>query len=166
MLRPAGPAPDRLATTLARLAALVGPENVGAPAAIDSWREQAVAVTPYVPPTAPPADAATATAATRLTVRRKRPPEEIEVIMGRDGPTALRGSETTARVLVTAGPYRLSGEWWQPPAAAATSDDTTNDDAPGGWAHEYWDVHASDGAVYRLHRDARDGRFYLDGYYD
>jgi len=27
-------------------------------------------------------------------------------------------------------------------------------------------VHASDGAVYRLHRDGRDGRFYLDGYYD
>ena len=168
MLRPAGPAPDRLATTLARLAALVGPENVGAPATVDSWREQAVAVTPYVPPAAPPADAlaaTTATPSTRLTVRRKRPPEEIEVIMGRDGPTALRGSETTARVLVTAGPYRLSGEWWQPPATAAAASEP-NEDAPGGWAHEYWDVHASDGAVYRLHRDARDGRFYLDGYYD
>ena len=55
ILRPAGPAPDRLATTLARLAALVGPENVGAPATVDSWREEAVAVTPYVPPAAPPA---------------------------------------------------------------------------------------------------------------
>ena len=172
MLRPAGPAPDRLATTLARLAALVGPENVGAPATVDSWREQAVAVTPYVPPAAPPAGALATTVAApamRLTVRRKRPPEEIEVILGRDGPTALRGSETTARVLVTAGPYRLSGEWWQPPAtasAAATASADPNSDAPGGWAHEYWDVHASDGAVYRLHRDARDGRFYLDGYYD
>jgi protein ImuB len=163
MLRPAGPAPDRLATTLARLAALVGPENVGAPATVDSWREQAVAVTPYVPPAAPVAGSTAAgpSPATRLTVRRKRPPEEIEVIMGRDGPTALRGSETTARVLVTAGPYRLSGEWWQPSAT-----DPNGDGPPGGWAHEYWDVHASDGAVYRLHRDARDGRFYLDGYYD
>jgi protein ImuB len=167
MLRPAGPAPDRLATTLARLTALVGPDNVGAPATVDSWREQAVAVTPYAPPAAPPAGDAAAppSAATRLTIRRRRPPEEIEVIMGRDGPTALRGSETTARVLISAGPYRLSGEWWQPAAAAAAAGEA-NDEGPGGWAHEYWDVHASDGAVYRLHRDARDGRFYLDGYYD
>ena len=38
ILRPSGPAPNRLAATLARLAALVGPENVGTPAAVDSWR--------------------------------------------------------------------------------------------------------------------------------
>ena len=38
ILRPAGPAPDRLAAVIARLAALVGPDNVGAPAAEDTWR--------------------------------------------------------------------------------------------------------------------------------
>ena len=47
ILRPAGPAPDRLAATIARLAALVGPDNVGAPAVEDSWREEAIAVTPF-----------------------------------------------------------------------------------------------------------------------
>ena len=47
ILRPTGPAPNRLAVTLARLAALVGPENVGAPAAVDSWREETIAVKPY-----------------------------------------------------------------------------------------------------------------------
>ena len=47
-LRPAGPAPDRLAATLARLAALVGPENVGAPQAPDTWREEAIAVAPLL----------------------------------------------------------------------------------------------------------------------
>ncbi|HVV15949.1 MAG TPA: DNA polymerase Y family protein [Polyangia bacterium] len=153
ILRPAGPAPNRLAVTLARLAALVGPENVGAPAAVDSWREETIAVKPYtaVPTPAPDAPAA---GELSLSLRRRRPPEEIEVLMGRDGPTALRGNETTARVLIAAGPYRLSGEWWQDSASG------------GSWAREYWDVHASDGAVYRLHRDARDGRFYLDGYYD
>jgi protein ImuB len=154
ILRPAGPAPDRLATTLARLAALVGPENVGAPVVVDSWREEAVSLAPY--PAAPAT--VTVTPGCALTIRRKRPPEEIEVLMGRDGPIALHGKETTARVLVAAGPYRLSGEWWQlnPGATSETA----------GWAREYWDVHASDGAVYRLHRDGRDGRFYLDGYYD
>jgi protein ImuB len=187
MLRPAGPAPDRLATTLARLAALVGPENVGTPATVDSWREEAAAVAayapdavapPFTPAGAPPAPSAGAPPGreARLTIRRFRPPEEIEVLMGRDGPTALHGKELAARVLVAAGPYRLSGEWWRPSAVAIADSDGDDGDSnsrdgnskggPGGWAREYWDVHASDGAVYRLHRDGRDGRFYLDGYYD
>ncbi len=87
-----------------------------------------------------------------MTIRRTRPPEEIEVLMGRNEPTALRGKQTTARVLVAAGPYRMSGEWW--------------DDERGGFAREYWNVHASDGAIYRIHRDCRDGRWFLDGYFD
>jgi len=154
-LRPAGPAPDRLAATLARLAALVGPENVGAPHAPDTWREEAVAVVPYGA-AAIRVSSASAPVATKgaLAVRRFRPPEEIEVLMGRDGPTALRGSETTARVLIAAGPYRLHGEWWRQP------------EEDGDFSRDYWDVHASDGAVYRLHQDQRSGRWFLDGYYD
>jgi len=154
ILRPSGPAPNRLAVTLARLAALVGPENVGAPTPVDSWREEAIAVKEYAPSPAAGDAAPPSQTELPLSLRRRRPPEEIEVLMGRDGPTALRGVETTARVLIAAGPYHLSGEWWQDAASG------------GSWAREYWDVHASDGAVYRLHRDARDGRFYLDGYYD
>jgi hypothetical protein len=74
--------------------------------------------------------------------------------MGRDGPTALRGKETTARVMIAAGPYRLSGEWWR------------TIEEGGDFSRDYWDVHASDGAVYRLHQNQSDGRWYLDGYYD
>ncbi len=151
-LRPAGPAPDRLAATLARLAALVGPENVGAPQAPDTWREEAIAVAPYSVTGAPRTPESAARSA--LAVRRFRPAQEIEVLMGRDGPTALRGTETTARVLIAAGPYRLRGEWWRPP------------EEDGDFARDYWDVHASDGAVYRLHQDSRSGRWFLDGYYD
>ena len=185
ILRPAGPAPDRLAATIARLAALVGPDNVGAPAAEDTWREEAIAVTTYEParPDGPltltlsplrgarangrgDPSAANETSSfpmgedePRLTIRRRRPPEEIEMLLDREGPAAFRGRETTARVLVAAGPYRLSGEWWRegPANDAATE---------RGYAREYWDVHASDGAVYRVHQDRRDGRWYLDGYYD
>ena len=149
LFRPAGPSPDRLATMLARLAALVGPDNVGAPATVDTWREEAAAIAAFSSRN----DRQTATAkpnAPTLTIRRRRPPEAIEVLMGRDQPTALRGKETTARILVAAGPYRLSGEWW--------------DD--GGWAREYWNVHASDGAVYRIHQDQKSGQWFLDGYFD
>jgi protein ImuB len=151
--RPAGPAPDRLAATLARLAALVGPENVGAPRAVDSWREESVAVTAFAV-SSPARAQETAAAQGALAVRRFRPAQEIDVIMGRDGPTALRGSATTARVLIAAGPYRLHGEWWRPP------------EEDGDFSRDYWDVHASDGAIYRLHQDQRNGRWFLDGYYD
>ncbi|HVZ72150.1 MAG TPA: DNA polymerase Y family protein [Polyangia bacterium] len=148
-LRAAGPAPDKLAATIARLAALVGPENVGAPAVVDTWREEAAAVAPFsfssnAPLPAPANDGAT------LTIRRLRPPQEIEVLVDLRGPVALRGRDTTARVLIAAGPYRASGEWWR----------------EENFARAYWDVHASDGAVYRLHQDERDGRWFLDGYYD
>ena len=76
------------------------------------------------------------------------------MLLDRKGPTAFRGRETTARVLVAAGPYRLSGEWWR------------ESEGEAGWSRTYWDVHASDGAVYRVHQDQRSGRWYLDGYYD
>ncbi|HTA18497.1 MAG TPA: hypothetical protein VK989_04355, partial [Polyangia bacterium] len=155
ILRPAGPAPDRLAATIARLAALVGPENVGAPAAADTWREEAALVTPFSL-AAPSAPAPAQPSSPALAIRRLRPAQEIEVLVGRAGPTALRGRDTTARVLVAAGPYRASGEWWH----------ATEGDGSAGFARDYWDVHASDGAVYRLHQDRRDGRWFLDGYYD
>jgi protein ImuB len=151
LLRPTGPAPERLAATVARLSALVGPENVGAPATVDTWREEAVAVRPFVARN-DGRDAASRPELPLLTIRRVRPPEELEVLMGRNEPTALRGKQTTARVLVAAGPYRLSGEWWA--------------DEGAGFAREYWNVHASDGAVYRIHRDCRNDRWFLDGYFD
>jgi protein ImuB len=144
-LRPTGPAPERMAATLARLAALVGIDNVGVPAPVDSHREESIALAPWG------TDAANDPAPTpALAFRRFRPPHDLEVLMGRDGPTALRGKDTTARVLVAAGPYRANGEWW----------------AGDGWSRDYWDVQASDGALYRVHQDRVDGRWYLDGYYD
>jgi protein ImuB len=157
ILRPAGPAPDRLAATIARLAALVGPDNVGAPAVEETWREEAVRVTSYEPVSSSPLPVGEAKTnrpageGPELTIRRRRPPEEIEMLLDRKGLAAFRGRETTARVLVAAGPYRLSGEWWR---------------EDEHFQRTYWDVHASDGAVYRVHQDARDGRWFLDGYYD
>ena len=54
-LRPAGPAPERLAATLARLAAMVGLENVGAPAPFDVILSNppylAIGESPNLPPT-------------------------------------------------------------------------------------------------------------------
>jgi hypothetical protein len=114
-------------------------------------------------------------------LRRFRPPEEIEVMLGPDGPAALRGKDTTARILIAAGPYRFSGEWWRTPDGSdgdgsdndnggrrghANDNGTAGTGGELGFSRDCWDVHASDGAVYRLHEDRRTGRWYLDGYYD
>jgi protein ImuB len=147
-LRPAGPAPERLAATLARLAALVGLENVGAPTPVDSYREEAIALAAFT--TDAPRGTETGPTSPSLAFRRFRPPQAVEMLMGRDGPAALRAPATTARILVAAGPYRANGEWW----------------SGDGFSRDYWDVQASDGAVYRVHQDRRDGQWYLDGYYD
>ena len=155
LFRPAGPAPEKMAATLSRLCALVGPENVGAPALCDSFREEAVALRPYATSSAASAPAAQQGAIGQpsglaLGFRRFRPPRPLEVLMDRDGPTALRGHAVVARVLIAAGPYRCSGAWW----------------TEESFSRDYWDVHASDGAVYRLHQDRSNGTWFLDGYYD
>jgi len=165
LFRPKGPAPERWAATIARLSALVGPEHVGMPRVVDSWKEEGMALDP--PTVGAPLRPMTQTGKLSkeahesdssehesgkgtLGIRRFRPPRDVEVLIGPTGPSALRGKETTARILVAAGPYRVSGEWW----------------AGGGFHREYWDVHASDGALYRIHKDRETSQWYLDGYYD
>jgi protein ImuB len=171
MFCPAGPAPDRLAQTVARLEALVGEGAVGAPRPVDTYRDEAIALAPYRPPAPAPApppallpvpapvplDGTEAAAKKgekeeegRLALRRFRPALEVEVLMeGGRVPRALSGAELSAQVVVAAGPYRVRGEWW----------------AAGGFARDYWDVHASDGTLYRMFCDPA-GRWFVEGYYD
>lgn len=171
---PAGPAPDRLAQTVARLEALVGEGAVGAPRPVDTYRDEAIAIAPYRPPAPsplPPSGGETARGRERegvaatdvarqplargpeegcLALRRFRPALEVEVLMdGGRVPRALSGSDLSAQVVVAAGPYRVRGEWW----------------AAGGFARDYWDVHASDGTLYRMFCDPA-GRWFVEGYYD
>ena len=54
------------------------------------------------------------------------------------------------RVVTLAGPWRLQGEWRRPEPLA-------RDD---------YDVELSDGCVYRVYREQRDGRWYAVGVYD
>jgi protein ImuB len=51
LYRPAGPAPERLATTLARLTAICGSGRVGQPAVVNSHRPEAIALVPFDPTT-------------------------------------------------------------------------------------------------------------------
>src|SRR5438132_10823 len=142
---PAGPSPERLATTLARLAALCGPERVGAPAVLDSHRPGAAAVAPFTLGAAPEPPPLTGC---RLVVRALRPPRPVEVFADRGRPDFVRGEGLGGRVVGAAGPWRGVGEWW----------------SDGAFARDYYDLELSDGGLYRCYRD--DGRWFVDGVYD
>lgn len=153
--------PDRLATTLARLFALLGPERAGSPRALDGHRPERFALVPYAPP--PPPRFAPEPAPPRglLAVRVLRPPLEIAVELDGEGrPRSIaRRLETEEKprrpkvdggVRIASGPWRLEEGWWS--------------DAPAD--REYWDVELAGGALVRLFRDAGSGRWFADGFYD
>jgi protein ImuB len=159
---PPAPSPDRVSTTLARLSAALGPGRVGAPEAPDSHRPEAFGVTEWTPapqeeaatspPAAPPAGGASA-----LAVRVLRPRVELSVRADAQGrprwvraPGLPGGCAIEGEVRVASGPWRLEDGWW--------ADDTMRRD--------YWDVELSDGALYRIFRDAAHGSWFADGIYD
>lgn len=111
---PPAPAPDKLQTTIARLAALCGPGNVGAICAENSHRPEAMRLETFAPPPAPaiPEDTA-AKNVTQLVIRAIRPAREIEVMCSREIPEFVRGENIGARVVSVAGPWRRDGEWWR-----------------------------------------------------
>ncbi|MFZ0888882.1 MAG: DNA polymerase Y family protein [Candidatus Binataceae bacterium] len=176
---PPAPAPDRLQITIARLAALCGPDHVGALMPMNSHRPEAVEVVAFDPsrveaaPSPSPAKNAgegrTPLAlqsspverrtretenVVRLVIRAIRPAEEVEVMCARGGiPEFVRGQDLCARVISIAGPWRRQGEWWRI-------------EAGGGFARDYYDVALADGAVYRMFCDLHSGNWFVDGVYD
>ena len=113
MFLPPSPAPDKLQTTIARLAALCGPGNVGMLSAENSHRPEAMRLDPFAPPAAPPIpENAPAKNMTQLVIRAIRPAREIEVLCSREIPEFVRGDNLGARVISIAGPWRRDGEWW------------------------------------------------------
>ncbi len=150
LFTPPGPAPERLATTLARLGALCGPGRVGIPVVIDTHRPDAAAVAAFTPPsTVLPADAAPDTPCP-LVVRALRPARPLEVFSERDLPCFVRGTGLGGRVVAVAGPWRIAVEWWS--------------DAP--CARDYYDVELTDGGLYRCYRERSSGAWFADGVYD
>ena len=155
LLRPAGPSPAVLATMLARLAALCGPDRVGVLRPTDSHRPDAVQVTPFThdPATSErphPVGPTTNGGAVHMALRAFRPAVDLEVYESRGRLEYVRGRGFGGRVVHAAGPWRVRGEWW-------------TDDA---YAREYYDVELSDGGVYRIYRDARHACWRADGVYD
>ena len=155
---PAALSPDKLATTLARLFALLGPDRVGSPRPVDGHRPERFSLVEYTPP--PPPEVRREPRAGRglLAVRVLRPPLILEVISEDQQPVEVRTlvqdesekrPRVEGRVKVASGPWGLEEGWW-------TEEPTGRD---------YWDVELT-GGIYRIYRDRATGEWFADGIYD
>jgi protein ImuB len=181
---PAALSPDRLATTLARLFALLGPDRVGSPRRVDGHRPERFALTPFAPPPPPEAAPEPAPDAPRrggrglLAVRVLRPAVPLEVIVdapdgamdgaaagaGTPSPAAGRplslapapGSEAPRRLKLRGRVRVASGPWGL--------EDEWWSESPV--ERDYWDVELTAGPLVRIYRERTSGDWYADGVYD
>jgi protein ImuB len=105
LLGPASLSPDRLAETLARLFALLGPGRVGSPRSPSGHRPERFQLVEYTPPPPPKVRPTIEPGRGLLAVRVLRPPVELEVIAdGEPPPLSTNGSARTGAAADAAGP--------------------------------------------------------------
>lgn len=166
MFIPLAPEPEKLEITLARLAKLVGPENVGSPELLDTHRPDTFRMKRFsVTPARKRRKASNrpSTIGHRQCVmgfRIFRPPWRADVKTNRGQPVRISARETNSgnrvngRVGRASGPWRGSGDWWRPDV----------------WARDEWDVAVIDAnqveVLCRIYRDLISDEWFLAGIYD
>ena len=162
---PLSPEPERLEVTLARIRNTVGDDHVGSPLLLDTHRPDAFRQTHFV---LPESTTRTATMQRRTTaaLRMYRPPLPAGVELREKKPAAVICEGARRRILALSGPWRTKGEWWSETA----------------WARDEWDVlmealrpayrpvasepPEEETALYRIYRDLRLRRWFIEGIYD
>jgi protein ImuB len=166
---PLAPAPDKLELTLARLAKLVGDQNIGSPVLLDTHRPDAFSVKRFVLDTNSDLrkrrkSASRSPASSShpcLGFRMFRPPLRAVVQVDRGLPSQIsawnKQRSVYGKVVNVAGPWRTTGDWWR-------------DDR---WARDEWDVAVNVGkhgleqqAIYRIYRELNNGAWFVEGNYD
>jgi protein ImuB len=164
LLDPAQPSPEKLAETLARLAAFTSEGRGGAATLVDTHRPGAFVMGTFAPGPFRPARRSTGqspaskggTAASppparpvaRATLRAFRPPRRAEVSVRDGAPIFVAALGVRGAVADRAGPWRVSGDWWD-----------------AGFSREEWDV-LVEGRLFRLVRDRLREEWLLDGEVD
>ncbi len=154
LFRPAVPEPDKLQVTIARIAALVGPEHVGTPELLDTHRSDAYVMlqNALVGQSASNTGSETPAGPTqlRLSCRLYRPALSATVRLVRERPSWLHADSIRGAVQDAAGPWRTSGEWW----------------THTRWARDEWDVGLDNGTLYRIYRELDTSRWFVGAMYD
>jgi protein ImuB len=162
---PASPDPERLEITLARIQKAVGEGRIGSPMLLDSHRPNAFVQNRFV--------LAESSAVQRLSkpkavaaMRIYRPAIPARLDFQEGKPVHLNCDGVRRQVLAFAGPWRTKGDWWS---------ETT-------WARDEWDIEIrslhpryradssnsdeEDTALYRIYKDLRLKRWFVEGIYD
>ena len=163
---PLAPAPDKLELTLARLAKLVGEDNIGSPTLLDTHRPDAFSMKRFTLQT-------TADIRKRrkknnrqpaienrqsLGFRMFRPPLRAVVQADQGWPTQIsawgKQRSVYGKVVNLAGPWRTTGDWWR----------------EDRWARDEWDVGLESNnkttALYRIYRELDSKNWFVEGNYD
>lgn len=177
--------PDQLATTLARLFALLGPGRSGSPAVADAHKPEGFALVEFAPPPPPPVRREPRRGQGLLTVRVLRPPVPIEVLTT-TGPIDCLAEAPPPSGLYGVGPPRelltMKLLAIEPKLEAAVAKQPKIAGrirvAAGPWgmeeewwsetptARDYWDVELATGGIFRIYRDRVSGEWFADGVVD
>lgn len=165
---PLAPEPEKLELTLARLAKLVGPDNVGSVEVLDTHRPDAFRLTRFRlnPRTRKNAGKKSLTGPDAMPAlpvmgfRVFRPPWRAEVKTTDERPVRINSCGIAyairGQVVSASGPWRTSGDWWGKEV----------------WARDEWDVAVSgsdlqEGEVLcRIYRDLQSEEWFVAGVYD
>jgi protein ImuB len=162
---PLSPDPERLEVTLAKLQSTVGADRVGSPMLLDTHSPDAFRQNRFVLPEMREKHTARKSQATTA-MRIYRPPLAA-IVESQEGKPAFLSCEGARReILALAGPWKTKGGWWSDTA----------------WAREEWDMEMrtlrpqirpepnqdekEETAVYRVYKDLRAKRWFVEGIYD
>lgn len=162
---PLAPEPEKLEITLARLAKLVGQENVGSPELLDTHRPDAFRLKRFS--VAGPRKRSNRPPGTRkrecvLGFRNFRPPWRAEVQMNQGRPVRINAhgansfNRVRGKIGCASGPWRASGDWWRSDV----------------WARDEWDIVVIDGGnqtgevLCRIFCDRATEEWFVAGIYD
>jgi protein ImuB len=154
---PLAPSPDKLELTLARLAKLVGDENIGSPVLLDTHRPDAFSVKRFELRNA---KCERRNSNSVLGFRMFRPPLRAVVQVERGLPAQIsawgKQRSVYGKVVDVAGPWRTTGDWWR----------------EDRWARDEWDVSLApvnkrdEQVLYRVYRELNTDTWFVEGTYD
>ena len=162
---PAAPDPDKLELTLARIASVVGENNVGSAEVLDSHRPGAFrvmkfltgATNSYGPTAAIHKKPQPELQKAKFAFRYFRPHLSAYVALDEGRPVKVSWKGNTGTVVHASGPWRLSGEWWE----------------ENSWQEDVWEVELSfagknlaSSGTYQIVFDAQQKKWFVRGSYD
>src|SRR5437016_11082214 len=164
---PLAPEPEKLEVTLARLAKLVGANNVGSPELLDTYRPDAFRMKRFKLTVTHKKGTSNPQSAIRnpqclMGFRMFRPSwrAEVQTLDGEPVRIAARSVDASSamrgKIVCASGPWRSSGDWWRADV----------------WARDEWDVAIADSnggqsdVLCRIYHDLASEEWFVEGVYD